>query len=76
MNRTVVCALAVFCLPILATAASAQDLSVCTSTFPLACCKESYAKHGPFGTLHGAARRARDADMRACIARLESKKAC
>lgn len=65
----------VFCQPMFAAGVFAQDLSVCTSTFPVACCKESYAKHGPFGTLSGSARRARGSDMRACVDRLARQKA-
>lgn len=57
-------------------AASAQShLAACTSAgFPLTCCKESYAKHGPFGTAYGAAKAAREADMAACQARLANRK--
>ncbi|QJS41058.1 hypothetical protein [Bradyrhizobium diazoefficiens] len=45
-----------------------------TAGFPLTCCKESYAKHGPFGTSYGAAKAARDADMVACQVRLANRK--
>lgn len=57
------------------TASAQSHLAVCTTGgFPLTCCKESYAKHGPFGTAYGAAKAARDADMAACQARLANRK--
>lgn len=57
------------------TASAQSHLAVCTSAgFPLTCCKESYAKHGPFGSAYGAAKAAREADMAACQARLANRK--
>ena len=67
-------ALASICSQLLLSEASAQDLSQCTASFPLACCKQSYAKHGPFGSLTGAAQEARNYDMRVCVDRLAKKK--
>ncbi len=74
MNRSFIFALAIICLPALNGIASAQDLSMCTASFPVACCKESYAKHGPFGTATGAAKQAREFDMRVCVDRLAKQK--
>ncbi|MDA9473106.1 hypothetical protein XI03_00810 [Bradyrhizobium sp. CCBAU 65884] len=62
------------CSQLLPSEAFAQDLSMCTASFPVACCKQSYAKYGPFGTLTGAAREARNNDMRVCVDRLAKKK--
>ncbi|GAB9155359.1 hypothetical protein BDS110ZK25_53430 [Bradyrhizobium diazoefficiens] len=77
--RITAIALACFTLGLVSSAprtASAQShLSMCTTAgFPLTCCKESYAKHGPFGTSYGAAKAARDADMVACQVRLANRK--
>ena len=53
------------------TAVAQDHLALCTSAgLPVTCCKESYAKHGPFGTARGPAKQAREADMAACQARI------
>lgn len=53
--------------------AFAQDLSMCTSTFPVACCKQSYAKYGPFGSANGQAKENRLAELQACAAKKAKK---
>ena len=56
------------------TGAFAQDLSMCTSGGnSVKCCKESVAKYGPFGSVHGKGKRDRLADIQACMAH-EAKK--
>lgn len=70
MKRIVIFStLATVWLAITASAASAQDLSMCTATFPVARCKASYAKYGPFGSAHGNTEAARMAELQACQAR-------
>jgi hypothetical protein len=56
------------------TASLAQDLSMCTATYPVSCCKNSYAKFGPFGGANGEAKERRRAELDACAAKQKTKK--
>lgn len=59
------------------TGAFAQDISMCTNNgFSVKCCKQSLAKHGPFGTAQGQAKALREADMQKCMAGAPAAAGC
>ncbi len=54
---------------LVSTVVFAQDISMCTNSgASVRCCKQSLAKHGPFGTATGQAKLNREADMQKCMA--------
>ncbi len=62
-------------LGLASTGAFAQDISMCTNSgFSVRCCKQSLAKHGPFGSAYGQAKAARESDMQKCMAAETAKK--